>query len=430
MPNNAALQSYFREYWGDPSLSQRYSSYDDVDPLAIYYLITNHAVKSNGLIFPEQLRQGMVSEWGYPYGFNVDTDVDYREMCGNGVFYGLTKVDPPIVFETVSRPVFQTPKYRIFSYMLAKSGMLPLLANKERSLTLFLLSDETLTELGYNLNASGATLNNYTVRKGTSTVSVADMEAIVRGQVINELVEMDDLTVPTQEWVETDKENAFLQVGGGRILSEDGTSINLGVDEFNTSGRWGTWRAYEVKGILNTGLNIFTEVLEETAKPYRAWLKTNFKEKIVKGTDHDIAATWTDPLKPFTYTRGLLFCTLDAWGIPGEKGIPLVNANDKKPLTDWLSKHMVSAQSDTSFVFLDILKGTVANKELQTVDEEFKIKILAMEPSFSIYGNYKMTIQLPLSESNRIVEAYGPHFASECMFFILTREEDRFVWGE
>jgi hypothetical protein len=434
VPNNAALQSYFREFWGDPNLSQRYKDYSEVDPLAIFYLISNHFVKTNGPIFPEQLRLGMVSEWGYPYSFNVDTDVDYKEACSNGFFYGLTKVEAPVVFETVSRPVFQSPKYKIFSYMLAKSGMLPLLANKERQLTLFLLSDEALAEQGYSLN-TGNTLNDYSVRLTsstgtTSTVSVANMEAIVRGQVVNAVIDPDDLTVSTQEWVETDNENSFLRVGGGRILSEDGVPVNLGVDEFNTSGRWGTWRAYEVKGVLASGLNIFTELLEEQTKPYRAWLKTNFKEKIVKNTDHDVANSYSDPLKPFTYSRGLLFCTLDTWGNPGEKGIPEVNANNKLPLTDWLSKHMVNAQSDTTFVFLDFLKGTIANKELQTVHGDFKIKVLSMEPVFSVYGNYKMRIQLPLSENDRIVEAYGPHFAKECMFFILTKEDDRFVWGD
>ncbi|MDR2413445.1 MAG: fasciclin domain-containing protein [Odoribacteraceae bacterium] len=431
VPSNATLNSFFREFWGDPNLSQRYKDYNEVDPLAIYYFISNHFVKSDGLIFPEQLRAGMVSEWGYPYGFNVDTDVDYKEICGNGTFYGLTKVDVPTIFETAPRPTFQSPKYRIFSYMLAKSGMLSLLANKERELTLFLLSDETLTELGYNLNNSGSTLNDYTVRKGSSTVSATDMETIVRGQVINRVINMDEITTSEQEWMETDNEDAFVQIGSGRMLSEDGAPVNLGVDEFNSSGRWGTWRAYEVKGLLSSGIDILTELIEDQTKPYRAWLKTNFKEKIIKSTDHDIANVYTDPLKPFTYGRGLIFCTLDTWGNPGSLGIPPVNANDKVPLTDWLSKHMVSRQSDTTFVFLDVLKGTIADKELQTVHKDFKIKVLSMDPVFNnTYGNYRMRIQLPFSENDRVVEAYGPHFAKECMFFILTKAEDRFVWGD
>jgi hypothetical protein len=431
VPSNAALNSFFREFWGDPALSQRYADYSEVDPLAIYYLITNHFVKSDGLIFPEQLRSGMMSEWGYPYNFNVDTDVDYKKICGNGVIYGLTKVNIPTIFEAAPRPAFQTPKYRVFSYMMAKSGMLPLLANKERELTLFLISDETFETLGYTLNNSGSTLNDYTVRKGTSTVSATAMEAIVRGQVVNRVIGMDDITADAQDWVETDNESSFLKIGGGRVLSEDGVSVNLGVDEFNAGGRWGTWRAYEVKNVLTSGLNILTELIEEQTKPYRAWLKTTYKEKIIKNTDYDIANTYTDPLKPFEYSRGLLFCTLDTWGNPGSNGIPVVDANDKLPLTEWLSKHMVNKQSDTTFVFLDVLKGTIANKELQTVHGDFKIKVLSMDPVYNnTYGNYRMRIQLPFSENDRIVEAYGPHFARECMFFILTKEEDRFVWGE
>lgn len=433
VPSDNAMNAYFREYWGDPSLTQKYDTWEDLDNLAVYHLIRNHFMDMDGMVFPEHLRKGLVSEWGTPYKFDVDSDVDYKEVCGNGVVYGLNKVEPPAVFEGITRPLFQTPKYKMLSYITDLSGMLPLLVDDEEPLTMFIPSDDIFTGLGYNLYYGGSAfqLANISVRTGTSSstaLSVNQMELLVRNQLVEGLISPEDIHSETPVWHETLREDSFLKIGNGMLETEDGTKIYLGTDQFNTNSRYGNWRAYEVRGIASgTSLKNFASAVSTTTSPYYSMLNNNYRLKIINNSGY---FNGSGDLIPFRYSRGLMFVTLDAWASPGTNGIPEVNVNDTEAMTAWLNKHAIGRKTEENFRIIDFLTGDAVGKEYTTLDEEFKIRIVAMEEVSEIYGTYKLTIQLPASEGNRRVEAYGPHFAKETMFYIITRASDRFVWEE
>ena len=47
VPNNKAMEDFFKEYWQDPSLSQKYESYETIDRLALFYLINKVPLSHN-----------------------------------------------------------------------------------------------------------------------------------------------------------------------------------------------------------------------------------------------------------------------------------------------------------------------------------------------------------------------------------------------
>lgn len=434
VPNNQAMKDFFQEFWQDPSLSQKYESYETIDRLALFYLVNNHFLRSQGPTFPQHLREGLMNSWGYRYNFDVDMDVKHREICGNGVMYGIQKVEIPAIFETATRPVFQSPKYRMFSYMLMKAGMLSVIANKERRLTIFLPSDAVLMASGYTLSEDPAgNLSNYKILKDAKEIKVSEMESIIRYHIISDIIPQETITDDGQTWFETDRESSFLKLGDNRIVLENDKAIQLGIDEFNSDGKWGTWRAYEVKKLFETAILNITEEMEPAGggqhPEWKPWI-LNWKNDIVKKTEH-----WKgdkDNLIPFANSRGILFCTHDSWAKPGQNGVPKVkSSSDKtqnKELTAWFGKHMLAKKDNKELSILDFMQGNVKNTEFQTVTPGFSIRILNSEPvTDNDFGPYKLTIQLPESEGGRIVKAYGPQFARECLFYILETADEAFV---
>lgn len=318
--------------------------------------------------------------------------------------------------------------------MLMKAGMLSLIANKERKVTLFLPSDAALAASGYALSEDpSGNLSNYQILKDGKKISVKDMETIIRYHLISEVVPLEAITEDDQNWYETDRESSFLRLGQNRIVLENDKAVQLGIDEFNTDGKWGTWRAYEVKKLFETAILNITEEMEPLGggqhPEWKPWI-LNWKNNIVKKTEY-----WPndkDNLTPFASSRGILFCTHDDWAKPGQNGVPKVkSSSDKtqnKELTAWFGKHMIARKDNKTLNILDFIRGTVENTEFQTVTEDFSIKILKCEPiEDKDFGPFKLTIQLPESENNRVVNAYGPQFARECLFYILETVDDCFV---
>lgn len=436
VPNDQAMNDFFNSYWGDPALSDHYDSYDNLDRLAMYYLISNHFVKNAGVIFPKHIREGLYNIWGYPYDFDPDNDVEHKEICGNGAFYGVNKVLVPAIFESVVRPAFQTPRYRTFSYLLNRSGLLPSLANKERELTLFMPSNETLEKAKYTLNITNEwDLSTYQVKSGTSTLGVSDAENLVKGMLISGIVTPEMLADQSkQTWFRTNANDIFVKVGQSKITTENGTDISFGVDEFNTDGKLGTWRVYEVNGLFSPAKQLLEEIEDHTE--WKTWIKNQWKENIVKHTTQ-YPGNFNDNLLPFAESRGVIFATLNDWGKPGTNGIPKTDDNNKRPLSDWLGKHIISRKQNPELDLLPFIEGTVFNTEYKTMIPDFNLRILSIEPipdddpyKSQGYGTSRIRIKLPVSENERVVYAYGPLFTRDCLCYIIPDADYRFVWEE
>lgn len=171
-------------------------------------------------------------------------------------------------------------------------------------------------------------------------------------------------------------------------------------------------------------MKTFMETVTDAASPYNA-LVGQFANQIVRNTDHFKGLTHN--LTPFTRSQGLLFAGLDAWAVPGTNHIPEVNGTDKTEMTAFLSKHIYAEQFGEEFDLDKLLEGGYNGKLLVSADKDSGIMIMGVEETMSSYGEKKVTIQVFTSNSLRFVEAHGPHYSWDCVFFLLTRAKDRFV---
>lgn len=141
-PNNTALQDFFETY-----LATHYLSLDQVDMLPLLLLMYNHVYTGN-IVFPSEIGKNpdIKATFGTPIVFDPDNDVKQKAIASNGAFYGLDKVLVPDMFNSVTGAAFRNPKYRIFMYMLFKSGLYETLASKDINFTLFIPPNDVLLD--------------------------------------------------------------------------------------------------------------------------------------------------------------------------------------------------------------------------------------------------------------------------------------------
>ncbi|MCA5003863.1 fasciclin domain-containing protein [Sphingobacterium bovistauri] len=139
-PSNTAIQNFYQEYF-----SPYYNSIKDVDLLPLALVMYNHVYLGN-VVFPSEIGKNpdIKTSFGTPIVFNPTVDVQDKAMASNGVYYGLNKVLVPDMFNSVTGPAFRNPKYKMFMYMLANTGLYQLLSSQNIDFTLFIPSDETL----------------------------------------------------------------------------------------------------------------------------------------------------------------------------------------------------------------------------------------------------------------------------------------------
>ncbi|MFD1768632.1 fasciclin domain-containing protein [Sphingobacterium suaedae] len=144
-PTNQALQSFFNAYF-----APYYHSLADVDLLPMAMVMYNHVYAGN-IVLPSEIGKNpdIKTSFGAPIIFDPQADVKNKAIASNGAFYGLDKVLVPEIFNSVTGPAFRNPKYKIFMYMLANSGLLQTLASREIAFTLFIPSDEAILSTLY-----------------------------------------------------------------------------------------------------------------------------------------------------------------------------------------------------------------------------------------------------------------------------------------
>lgn len=441
IPTDVAMEEFFNEYWLDQStmLPDNYGSYDDLDKLQLYYLLENHILVGNPA-FPERIKDVLRNSWGYKYSFDPDADVVGKEMCSNGAFIGITKVQAPAIFTGVTRQVFQSPAYNVFAYMLAKSGILPSLANDEADITLFIPSNQALADVGYTIYDPGTTLENVNVQLNNANVAASALSDFVYSHILPFKL-TDDMLYGKLEWYETEKPGTYVQIGEGKIVLEDGSSFATIVNSFADNS------AYEVSSTLVPALTTWLALVEkDAAYAYRTWHKSYLKEQIIKSSTY-FPGNQSKPLTPFATNRGVYFTSHDSWGIPKQNDVPESKgqnaaAGQKKEMTDWLAKHMVRLDENPDMKLVDFQTGNLEGKTYQTIHSDVSIKIVDVKVCEDVadplsgqleteLGRMKLTIEVTSKDKQtRTAVAYGPHLASECVFYVIRNADERFVYSE
>lgn len=139
-PNNAALDGFFIDFWGD-----YYSSMHEVPFVAMRYLLENHVFEGD-LVFPEEIEMGKIrTRYGDVIRFDTGSALD-RALCANGAFYGLDEVVIPRMFESVTAPVFQQGRFSMFLQMMDETGAVQPLMSEDLDFSVFLPSNSVLQE--------------------------------------------------------------------------------------------------------------------------------------------------------------------------------------------------------------------------------------------------------------------------------------------
>lgn len=129
-PSNTAIKNFFTSYW---TPSSGYTGFDDLDPLIVSYFISQTFGKESFIAFPEEIKNGTVlTTFGTP--INIDPDkVNWRQVCCNGVLYGMDDMKAPAIFSSVIGSAFRDRRFLPYLYALDGSDLVLSLASPKAS---------------------------------------------------------------------------------------------------------------------------------------------------------------------------------------------------------------------------------------------------------------------------------------------------------
>ena len=170
-PTNEALQSYI-----DNVLLEHYESLDDMNPQIIYDFLNAHMWQTT--VWPSKFR--MTANYvGEAARFNLATDIVDPKVLSNGMFYGANKVQESDAFHSVFGKVYLDPKFSLMSRFLQRE-LRSAVSNPNVRFTMFLLSDEVLTEAGYSFNEEA----NSWMYNGSSNFATARLDRLMNSHIV------------------------------------------------------------------------------------------------------------------------------------------------------------------------------------------------------------------------------------------------------
>ena len=131
-PSNAAIDNFFTSYW---TASSGYTNLYDLDQMVMRYFIYQSFSNETFIAFPEEIKNGTVlTRFGTP--INIDPDkVTWRQICCNGVLYGMDRMEAPAIFSSVIGSAFREVRFLPFLYALDGSDLVLSLASRNARFT-------------------------------------------------------------------------------------------------------------------------------------------------------------------------------------------------------------------------------------------------------------------------------------------------------
>lgn len=219
VPNNAALKTFMNDFFSS------YQNQSEIPLLPLMYLLSNH-IKSSNIVLPGELKAGKVTtSLGDPCDFDVDR-AEVKEMCTNGVFYGIDKVIVPAPFKTVTKPLFQHSEYNIFMNLLYKTGEIIQLTNPDNDYTLFIPRNEAFDALGIRLNVGDVNIlgDEKFEKLNIEDGKYVEMTALELSDLVAMHVVPQKITDFSKQQVFPTKKNlTYIKVFGGGIAGEQET---------------------------------------------------------------------------------------------------------------------------------------------------------------------------------------------------------------
>lgn len=356
-PDNRAWENFYRTYLS------AYASLDDVPLTTLYYILKNHVKEKEEILFPEVIREGgrgVNGEYGEKWYVNPE-NVRYHRWCANGLMYGIDHVLEPVLFKTVSAPMFLNPGYGVMTQMLHASTEFPQLIDQTSDrYTLFMLSDTTWNR-NYGITLDNGAMNVFgdekVVENGDEYV-LDNIRVDVQSHVVYGAVR----NMNKRAFYATQNPFTYIYTDEGMFHGENGGEITV-------LNKWD-----ETDGIVNGVVyeidDKFTKNPEESNIVY--WLKLNYVEFYTKL----VAAGLIDSKDVFTSLAGdraIVFAPSD--DVMRTANLP----TDKTALAEYLSYYFVSLnQNKMSDYFLPnygALEIEGSSLQLQTLQKDAETKV-------------------------------------------------------
>lgn len=162
-PENTVLQDFINKV-----LLKNYSSLDKLPKYIFQDFFKAHMVAN--AVWPSQVGK-YTNGLDEDIRINLDTDVKEAKVLSNGFFYGTKKVQASNLFFSVYTSAYLDPKFTMATRIFNDgSGYREILSNIGQKYTLFLPSDNVLTNLGFKYNTARSEWN-YTSPTNGSTLS-------------------------------------------------------------------------------------------------------------------------------------------------------------------------------------------------------------------------------------------------------------------
>lgn len=254
VPNDAALKGFLDEFF------PAYQNQNDIPLLPLMYLLNNH-VRMSTVVLPGEIKAGKVTT---AYGDLCDFDVDkaeVREMCTNGVFYGIDKVLVPAPFKTVTKPLFQNAEYDMFMNLLNKTGEIIQLTNPDNEYTLFIPKNVAFEAMGIRLNVGDVSLlgDEKFEKLNIEDGKYVEMTALELSELVAMHVVPQKITdFSKQQLFPTKKNLTYIKVFdggvGGEMESEDAVAVS-------SLGEYSNGVSYETEQLIGKTTETLKDVL-------------------------------------------------------------------------------------------------------------------------------------------------------------------------
>lgn len=182
-PSNAAFDAFFESYWRPGG----YASFNEVDPLAMSYMLNNH-VYSGLVVFPEEITRGDIVT-RYNTKINIDVSkVQDRKMCVNGAFYGLEEMAIPEIYRAITGAAFREKQFSWYLYILKNSSLLEPLTSPDVNMVALMPTNDQLATLGIIKDVNGdlmVEVDGIPELIGTSLMqNIANMHLVTGGSAL------------------------------------------------------------------------------------------------------------------------------------------------------------------------------------------------------------------------------------------------------
>ena len=333
-PDNAAMEQFLKTYLSG------YGSYEDVPYLPMYYLLSEHAPQTRKIVFPEEIAKRKInSDFGLVYDFDVE-NLECREMCSNGPFYGLKEVIVPIVYRSVTGDVLSSPNYKIFTHMLYKTGeMMQLVdaAGLTNKYTLFAVPDAVFNEWGYfyKVDASGA-FKEATIQQNAKDITTAAMMAVMDMHIVSqEVKDFDKMAM-----YET-RGGGYLKVWKGGVFGEESGANPFAVEKEKSANATTNGITYRTSGIL-------TKVPEEGGMSLNTLLQFDEYREFYALIGKAGLIDKNGEITLFDRTKFMLFVPTNEALQKAAASIP----QDPEALANWLKYYVVSLNYNSLLAYV------------------------------------------------------------------------------